>query len=180
MLLSPRAQFFDISGSPTDGVGFFPGDLIAVDTQPDGRGGFSVTRVKGIDPAAQGLERSGVIIATFEAIEEGEIVFAGQYFSFASNLKIAGQGGRSINAAELAAAEYVRLTANPPRFERGETLPVASDIRVVRAQQAPPAQDGDHSSREQGKRRVVESFPENGDVEISNFTQVEVTFNGNV
>ncbi|HIL08113.1 MAG TPA: T9SS type A sorting domain-containing protein, partial [Candidatus Latescibacteria bacterium] len=102
------------------------------------------------------------------------------FFAFASELKIAGQGGRHIEVNELENVEYVRLTASPPRFDRGETLPVVFDIRVAKAPEefAPP--EDDNFNQPGAKRRVRSSFPEDGDVEIPLFTEVEVSFDGNV
>ena len=180
ILLDDRFLLLDVDGQETDPENVFPGDLLEIDTRPDHRRGFVATRAKLIAPAAQGFDHPGVITAPFEAIEDGELILAGPFFAFASELKIAGQGGRRIEVNELENIEYVRLTASPPRFDRGETLPVVFDIRVAKALEefAPP--EDDDFNQPGAKHRVRSSFPEDGDVEIPLFTEVEVSFDGNV
>jgi hypothetical protein len=180
LLLDERFLLLDIDGQETGSENIFPGDLLEIDTRPDNRRGFVVTRARVIDPAAQSLGHPGVIIAPFEAIEDGELLLAGQFFAFASDLKIAGRGGRRIEGDELGDVEYVRLTASPPRANRGETLPVVFDIRVANPPGDFQPEEDDRFNEPGARRHVRSSFPEDGDVEIPVFTEVEVSFDGNV
>ncbi|MCC7265019.1 MAG: Ig-like domain-containing protein [Candidatus Latescibacteria bacterium] len=196
------------------------GDLLEIDTRPGGKKGSVVTRIKVVDPAVQTFQRPGVKTGSFAGVEEGELVLTGPFFEVPDDANIQGQGGKAIELGELEEGDYVRLAASAPRYDRGETLPVAYKIRLSQAPQAatgnnqpnlpgqedwlrsPEAQDMDGNGRidpadyemflrrlneQQGGqqpgpiqgngRRVVGSFPEDGDVEIPAAGVVEVTFN---
>jgi len=185
--LDERVLVFDIGGGRITLDDLFPGDLMEIDTRPGGRLGFVVTRIKVIDPAVQTFGRPGVIVGTFEDVDEEELVLAGPFLKVPSDADIDGRGGRAIELGEIQEDDYVRLVASPPRFERGETLPVAFEIRVTEPPFGPPLPPGEEPLPLEppfgppgAERRVVASFPEDGDVEIPTRTAVEVTFDGNV
>ncbi len=165
------------------------GDLLEIDTRPGGRLGFVVTRIQVIDPSVQTFLRPGVIVGAFDGIEDEQLVLAGPFFQVPSDAEIRLQGGRDGGLSDLTGGDYVRLSASSPRFDRGETLPVAFKIRVATPPQGPPTagepgEGGDGEPAEappsDGNRRVVNSFPEDGDVAIPTKTAVEVRFNGDV
>ena len=111
------------------------GDLLEIDTRPGGQRGAVVTRIKVVDPAVQTFQRPGVKTGSFAAVDQGELVLAGPFFQVPDDANIQGQGGRTITLGELAEGDYVRLAASSPRYDRGETLPVAFKIRLSQAPQ---------------------------------------------
>ncbi|MBI2504971.1 MAG: Ig-like domain-containing protein, partial [Candidatus Latescibacteria bacterium] len=221
--LDARALIFGLDNERVELDYLVAGDLLEIDTRPGGQRGFMVTRIKVVDPATQTFQRPGVKVGSFEGIEEGELVLSGPFFQVPTDADIDGQGGRSIALGDLEEGDYVRLAASSPRYDRGETLPVAFKIRVSQAPQgvagapgqpglpgqdewlgSPQASDLDRNGRvdpadyeiflrqlngeqpggppsgpfqQGGGRRVVGSFPEDGDVEIPAAGVVEVTFN---
>ncbi|MFA6108568.1 MAG: FlgD immunoglobulin-like domain containing protein [Candidatus Latescibacterota bacterium] len=165
----------DLSGRRIAVAGLVPGDLLEMDTRAGGARGFIVSRIKVIDPSAQTFQRPGVLIGTFDHLDGTDLVLAGPYFQVPEDAKVSGMGGRSIGLADLRSGNYVRLTASSPRFDRGETLPVAFEIRVVQA----PVQAPTGSAANEPAQRVNESYPADGDVAVPVQTVVEVRFNGN-
>ena len=174
MKLARQVLVLGVDGATIGLESLLGGDLLEIDTRPEGPG-FVVTRVKVVDPAAQIFERPGVIVGGFEGIVEGELVLTGPFLKVPTDADIDGLGGLGIQLSDIQQGDFVRLSASPPRFERGETLPVAFRIRVTE----PPFDPGDEVIPA-GERRVVGSFPVDGDVEVSRYTQVEVLFSGNV
>ena len=188
--LDGRVLVFDLDGSRASVDDLFPGDLLEFDTRPGGRSGFVVTRIKVIDPTIQTFDRPGVIVGSFEDVIEVdgivEMVLSGPFFAVPTDADIALRGGRDGGLGDLEPGQFVRVAASPPRFDRGESLPVAFEIRVVAEPQfvADEPQQGEDPQQGQGnggaKRRLLGSFPEDGDVEIPTFTKVELSFNGSV
>jgi hypothetical protein len=169
--LGEAVKVFDFDGLPAQPAGLFPGDLLEIDTQPDGQGGFSATRLRVIDPALQVFERPGVLSGAFETIDGDELILAGLFLQVPEDADIRGRGGVAVGLSEIGQGDYVRVAAAAPRSSLGENLPVALKIRVVEAPQPEPV-PGDFGK----KQRFVGSFPEDGDVQVALKTEIEITF----
>ncbi|MBT7861131.1 MAG: T9SS type A sorting domain-containing protein [Gemmatimonadetes bacterium] len=182
--LDARVLVSDLGGSRTELSGLLQGDLLELDTRPGGRFGFVVTRIQVIDPSVQTLTRPGVIVGAFDGIDGDQLVLAGPFFQVPSDAEVKLKGGSEGGLAALASGDYVRLSASPPRFDRGETLPVAFKIRIATPPKGEPGQGEPGEPVEPAPtgsgRRVVGSFPEDGDVSIPTQTAVQVQFNGDV
>ncbi|MEW6750264.1 MAG: Ig-like domain-containing protein [Candidatus Latescibacterota bacterium] len=172
LLLAAQVQVLDLAGRRVGLAQLSPGDLLEIDTRAGGARGVLVTGVRVVDPAQRVVPRPGVKIGSLEVVSDGELVLSGPFFQVARDAEIRGTGGRQIELSEVAPGEYVKLRTSPPRFERGETLPVAFDIRVV----TPPQGPAEGPVEEQGQLTIVASFPEEGDIGVPVRTRVEVRF----
>ena len=133
--MDARALIFGLDNERVELDYLVEGDLLEIDTRPGGKRGSVVTRIKVVDPAVQTFQRPGVKTGSFEGFDEGELVLAGPFFQVPEDANIQGQGGRTAELDELEEGDYVRLAASSPRYDRGETLPVAFKIRLSQAPQ---------------------------------------------
>ena len=200
--LDRRVIVFDFADDRIDVEDLEVGDRLELDARPGGETGLVVTRIQVIDPAVEVFDRPGVFTGFFEDIVDDsgfdELLFAGPFFTVPKDADLRGEGNAAAELADFEEGDYVRVAALPPRANRGETLPVASKVRIVQdpfafddefpGDPGAPGDPGDPGvpggeepfPGQVGDLRVRSSFPEDGDSGIPTRSKVELTLSGQV